>query len=162
MGDQAADVTVYTLPGCLHCGRARRRLHRHDVAFREISGEGDHRFRDRLLELTGGLTVPQIVIDGEAIGGADELAHLDRRGVLASRLSREASPYPGVRRRLAARKIPAAIAAALFGDDCTPWRWTIELRAADGRTVQSATVAADADEARRVAAALRTPAQVEA
>lgn len=67
MSARAAEVIVYTRPGCWHCERPRRRLRRHDVAFREVRGEGESGFRHWLLELT----VPQVVIDGEAVGGAE-------------------------------------------------------------------------------------------
>ncbi len=40
--------------------------------------------RERLEELTGRWTYPQIVIDGQAIGGYAELAELDRSGRLAA------------------------------------------------------------------------------
>lgn len=112
MGGQAAEVTVYTLTGCLHCERARRRLRRDGADFEEIRGNGDPGFRARLLELTGGFTVPQIVIDGEAVGGADELAALDRRGVLAPRLALQRFPHPVVRRRLAVGRSPGFLEAA--------------------------------------------------
>ena len=39
-------------------------------------------FRELLLERTGGFTVPQILIDGEPIGGYVELWELDRAGGL--------------------------------------------------------------------------------
>lgn len=74
---------MYTLARCVHCERARRRLRSHGVDFDEIRGDRRPGLRSRLLERTGGLTVPQILIDGEAIGGADELAALDRRRVPA-------------------------------------------------------------------------------
>ena len=41
-------------------------------------------FRERLHGLTGGWTVPQIVIDGTPIGGYLELWRLDREGILAA------------------------------------------------------------------------------
>ena len=43
--------------------------------------------RQRLLDLTGGWTVPQIVIDGEPIGGYTELWRLDQTGALDARLA---------------------------------------------------------------------------
>jgi glutaredoxin len=44
-------------------------------------------FRQKLFDLTGGWTVPQILIDGRPIGGYTELWRLDRDGRLAERLA---------------------------------------------------------------------------
>jgi glutaredoxin len=44
-------------------------------------------FRVQLHDLTGGWTVPQIVIDGEPIGGYTELWRLDKTGELEQRLA---------------------------------------------------------------------------
>jgi glutaredoxin 3 len=58
-----------------------------EIDFDEISLDDDPGFRQRLFELTGGWTVPQIVIDGEPIGGYTELWRLDREGRLDERLA---------------------------------------------------------------------------
>ena len=50
--------------------------------YEEISLDDDPSFRQRLLDLTGAWTVPQILIDGRPIGGYTELWQLDRRGEL--------------------------------------------------------------------------------
>jgi glutaredoxin len=44
--------------------------------------DDDPAFRQRLFDLTGGWTVPQIVIDGKPIGGYAELWRLERDGLL--------------------------------------------------------------------------------
>lgn len=82
--DAPAEITVYTLPWCVHCARAKALLSRRGLTFGEVDGTGVPDFRRRLAALTGGFTVPQIVIDGEPIGGADQLAALDRIGVLTA------------------------------------------------------------------------------
>jgi glutaredoxin 3 len=50
--------------------------------YEEISLDDDPGFRERLEALTGGWTVPQILIDGRPIGGYTELWRLDREGAL--------------------------------------------------------------------------------
>lgn len=92
---------MYSLPWCLHCGRAKALLRRRGVAFDEVDGSGVPEFRSRLAELTGGFTLPQIVIDGEPIGGAARLPALDRLGVLVAIAQGE--PFP-IRREI--RRIP--------------------------------------------------------
>lgn len=101
--DRPAEITVYTLPGCPHCVRARALLRRRGLAFREVDGTEMPDFRARLGDLTGGFTVPQIVIDGTPIGGADRLASLDRAGVLAAIADREPFPITRERRRSSPR-----------------------------------------------------------
>ncbi len=73
---------MYTLRGCPHCFRARMLLRRKAVAYREIrSGELEHG-RRTLMQLTGGWTFPQVVIGDHCVGGAAELAGLQRAGEL--------------------------------------------------------------------------------
>jgi glutaredoxin 3 len=47
-------------------------------------------FRQLLLDLTGGWTVPQILVDERPIGGYTELWRLDREGQLDELLDRAA------------------------------------------------------------------------
>ncbi|MEZ5099026.1 MAG: glutaredoxin domain-containing protein [Thermoleophilia bacterium] len=130
--DSPLPVVVYTLPGCVHCLRARRTLERRGLPYDEVSGVGDPAFRARLVALTGRATVPQITIDGEPIGGADELAHLDRRGVLVPRVHGAAFPQAVVRRRLA----PAGVVRWLLSGGRRPaTRWRVSLVDEHGRVL---------------------------
>jgi len=96
-----AEVRLYTLPGCAACGSARRLLRRRGISFEEVRGEGIPDFRRVLLRHTGGATVPQVMIDGRPIGGADSLIALDRSGVLLPKVRRQPFPVVVVRRRFA-------------------------------------------------------------
>lgn len=78
----AAEVTIYTTGYCPYCHAAKALLERKNVPFTEIDVTGDHEERARLVERTGSHTVPQVFIDGEPIGGYDELSALDRAGRL--------------------------------------------------------------------------------
>jgi glutaredoxin 3 len=73
---------MYTTRWCGYCVRAQTLLESRGLEFEEISLDDDPGFRQRLLELTGGWTVPQILVDGEPIGGYTELWQLDRAGEL--------------------------------------------------------------------------------
>ena len=75
-------IQMYTTRWCGYCVRAKALLASRGIAFEEISLDDDPAFRQRLLELTGGWTVPQIVIDDRPIGGYTELWQLDRSGEL--------------------------------------------------------------------------------
>ena len=83
-----AAVTIYTTMFCPYCVRAKRLLGRKGVAFEEIAVDGD---RDRRAEMiaraAGRRTVPQIFIGGRHVGGADELADLERAGELDALLA---------------------------------------------------------------------------
>jgi glutaredoxin 3 len=77
-----ASVQMYTTRWCGYCIRAKTLLEARGIEFEEISLDDDPGFRRRLLDLTGGWTVPQILIDGCPIGGYTELWQLDRSGEL--------------------------------------------------------------------------------
>jgi glutaredoxin 3 len=77
-----ASIQMYTTRWCGYCVRAKTLLESRGISFEEISLDDDPDFRRRLLDLTGGWTVPQIVIDGQPIGGYTELWQLDRSGEL--------------------------------------------------------------------------------
>lgn len=113
---------MYTLPGCVHCARARALLRRRGIEFTERTGAGDPDFRGRLARLTGGATVPQIVIGGEPIGGADRLAWLDRRGVLLALARGEEFPWATAVSRISLPGLLRWPAALLGGGACGPWR----------------------------------------
>ena len=67
--------------------RAKVLLEEKGLEYEEISLDDDPAFRRHLFDLTGGWTVPQILIDGEPIGGYTELWRLDRSGELDARLA---------------------------------------------------------------------------
>ena len=78
-----AEVELYTTMFCPYCARARALLERKGIAYTEIDIIEDPTRRNEMIQRAGGRTsVPQIFINGEHIGGADELAALDRAGEL--------------------------------------------------------------------------------
>ena len=58
----------------------QRLLKERGLNFTEVDIEEIGWSRDDLFKKTGGRTVPQIVIDGENIGGYDQLLILDKEG----------------------------------------------------------------------------------
>jgi glutaredoxin 3 len=85
-----AEIQIYTTRWCGYCVRAKALLDTRDVEYEEISLDDEVGFRQKLLDVTGGWTVPQIVIDGRPIGGYTELWRLDRDGRLDALLERAA------------------------------------------------------------------------
>lgn len=73
---------MYTTDWCSYCVRAKVFLEQKGLAFEEINLADDPNFRETIHALTGGSTVPQILIDGRPIGGYDELRRLDKAGEL--------------------------------------------------------------------------------
>ena len=78
---------MYTTHWCGYCVRAKALLDAKGVEYEEIFLDHDPNFRATLHALTGGWTVPQILIDDEPIGGYAELWRLDRSGALDERLA---------------------------------------------------------------------------
>ncbi len=80
-------IEIYTTRWCGYCVRAKALLDEKGIEYDEISLDGNPAFRRKLQELTGGWTVPQILIDGTPIGGYAELWRLDKSGQLDARLA---------------------------------------------------------------------------
>ena len=83
-----ATVELYTTPICGFCHRAKALLTSKGVSFSEVDVMADPSRRAEMMErANGGRTVPQIFINGEHIGGSDDLAALERAGKLDALLS---------------------------------------------------------------------------
>jgi glutaredoxin 3 len=76
-------VTIYTTDNCSKCASAKVLLGRREIAYEEINLARDPDGRAKLADLTGMVTFPQIVIDGETLGGFDQLLAADRAGRLS-------------------------------------------------------------------------------
>ena len=78
-----ATVEVYSKSWCPFCRMAKRLLEEKGQEFVEFDVELDAGKYDEMLERSQGRwTVPEIFIDGELIGGFDELRALDASGRL--------------------------------------------------------------------------------
>jgi glutaredoxin 3 len=80
-------IRIYSTRWCGYCVRAKALLDAKGIEYEEVSLDDDPGFRRNLFDLTGGWTVPQILIDGTPIGGYTELWRLDRSGALDERLA---------------------------------------------------------------------------
>jgi glutaredoxin 3 len=76
-------ITVYTTEPCGYCRVAKALLEKRNIPFAEVNLAKDPSGRAELVRLTGMMTFPQVVIDGEPIGGYQELVGADRSGRLA-------------------------------------------------------------------------------
>jgi glutaredoxin 3 len=78
-----ARVEIYSTMFCPYCARAKSLLSRKGVTFENVDVMMEPAKRDEMVKRAGGrTTVPQIFIDGQHVGGSDELHALDRAGKL--------------------------------------------------------------------------------
>ena len=77
-----AKITVYSTDPCSFCDRAKQLLRMRELDFDEINLAKDSVGRAELAERTGMISFPQIVIDGDVIGGFRELVQADMSGRL--------------------------------------------------------------------------------
>jgi glutaredoxin 3 len=66
-------IIVYTTDWCSSCNAVKRFLESKSLDYEEVNIETNRIPRDKLMELTGRLAVPTVVIDGKVIGGLDNL-----------------------------------------------------------------------------------------
>ena len=83
-------VTVYTTEPCGYCRTAKALLDRRGIPFEEINLSKDAEGRSELVTRTGMMTFPQVIIDGELVGGFQETLAADRSGRLAEMLAQAA------------------------------------------------------------------------
>jgi glutaredoxin 3 len=77
-----AKIEIYTSPFCGYCARAKGLLDAKGVAYEEMDVMEDEKKRAEMRERAQRTSVPQIFINGQHIGGSDELAALERAGKL--------------------------------------------------------------------------------
>lgn len=80
-------IEIYTKDYCPYCHRAKDVLDARGLAYTEYDVTYDSDGQRQMVERTGGRTVPQILIDGEPIGGSDELVELAGNGELAAKVA---------------------------------------------------------------------------
>ena len=68
------NITVYTTDPCGYCARVKGLLSSRGLQFEEVNLTRDPEGRIELVQSTGMMTFPQVVIDGELIGGYTETA----------------------------------------------------------------------------------------
>jgi len=75
-------VVMYCTATCQYCHKAEKLLKKKGAEIQKINIEGNKPKIKEMLKRSRRNTVPQIFIDGEHIGGFDELAKLDKKGKL--------------------------------------------------------------------------------
>lgn len=83
----SAKVEIYTKFACPYCFRAKLLLEEKGTEYEEFDATGGPKRDEMLARSRGNTTVPQIFIDGQYVGGSDDLAALDRAGKLNAMLA---------------------------------------------------------------------------
>jgi glutaredoxin 3 len=76
------DVTVYTTEPCSFCARVKGMLKARGIPFREVNLAKDPTGRAELAARTGMMTFPQVIVDGELLGGFAEVHAAEQDGRL--------------------------------------------------------------------------------
>jgi glutaredoxin 3 len=77
-----AKITMYSTDPCSFCSNAKALLRQRGIDYDEVNLGKDPAGRAELVERTGMMSFPQIIIDGEVLGGFRELLEADRSGRL--------------------------------------------------------------------------------
>ena len=88
-------VHIYTTRWCGYCTAARNLLNKKGVQYEDIDVGTDRKLRQKMTELSGRRTVPQIFIDAKPVGGYDDIAALDASGELDAMLGLDQSASEG-------------------------------------------------------------------
>ncbi|MCW5737259.1 MAG: glutaredoxin 3 [Enhydrobacter sp.] len=82
-----AKIEIYTTMWCGYCARAKSLLEKKGAAYQEMDVMEDAAKRAEMRERSKRTSVPQIFINGQHIGGSDELAALEQAGKLDALLA---------------------------------------------------------------------------
>ncbi len=77
-----ARVVIYTTNYCSYCRAAKALLHAKNISFEEVDVTDNPERRAEMEKLSNRRTVPQIFINGVAVGGFDDIRQLESRGEL--------------------------------------------------------------------------------
>ncbi|HAZ7572728.1 glutaredoxin 3 [Legionella sp. PATHC032] len=76
------EVILYTTGYCPYCIKAKELLDKKKIIYTEIRVDLQPELREEMIQKSGRRTVPQIFINGQAIGGCDDLYALEAQGTL--------------------------------------------------------------------------------
>jgi NADH-dependent peroxiredoxin subunit F len=77
-----ANMEIYTKDWCPYCAKAKALLKSKGLSYQEIDTTSDEAIQQQMIQRSVRRTVPQIFLDGESIGGYDDLANLNATGEL--------------------------------------------------------------------------------
>ena len=80
-------IKIYSTSWCPSCNAAKALLKSKGLDYEEINIENEGMSRQQLSEITGGHTVPQIIVNGNSVGGFEQLMTLNQSGKLDDMLN---------------------------------------------------------------------------
>jgi len=86
MQHRDAPIVLFTVYGCPYCQKAVKFLKQNNLHFKAINIGNNANAMVKLAESTGWKTVPKIFVQGQFIGGANELISMAESGELGHRL----------------------------------------------------------------------------
>lgn len=81
------DIVVYTTDPCSFCNRVKQLLKTRGIEYTEVNLARDPAGRAELVQKTGMMSFPQVVIRGEVLGGFQETLRADQSGKLRELLA---------------------------------------------------------------------------
>ncbi|MGO9249530.1 MAG: glutaredoxin family protein [Solirubrobacteraceae bacterium] len=105
-----SEVTVYSADPCSYCARAKGLLRSHGIEFTEINLSKDPVGRVELASRTGMMTFPQVLIDGQLVGGFTEVKAAAESGRLNELLAGSGTRPEGVSPGSAEQVSPGSVA----------------------------------------------------
>ena len=81
-------IKIYSTTWCPSCISAKKLLDSLNESYEEINIEEENITREKLKEITGAMTIPQIIINNQCIGGFDQLMELNQNGALKEMLKK--------------------------------------------------------------------------
>lgn len=87
--DVPSHVILFSTDACTFCVSAKSLLAKRGVVFEEVNLAEHPELQAELAEVTGLTSFPQIIVDGETIGGLNELRAADKNGTMASWSAKE-------------------------------------------------------------------------
>jgi glutaredoxin 3 len=82
-------IDIYTKVTCFYCMRAKALFEQKQVSFNEIKIDNNNDLRNEMIKRSGGVTVPQIFIGDEYVGGCDDLFALHAANKLDELLAKD-------------------------------------------------------------------------
>ncbi len=82
--DVPSHVVLFSTDSCTFCVHAKSLLMKRGVAFEEVNLAEHPELEAELVSVTGLTSFPQIIVDGETLGGLNELRAAEKSGTLAS------------------------------------------------------------------------------
>lgn len=86
MENQKAEVVIHTLATCPYCNNAKKFLKENGIEYKEITIEKQPQVVKKMKQEHGWPTLPLILINGQLIGGYDDMIKLHKEKKLVPKL----------------------------------------------------------------------------